>query len=91
MTPTRNHRDPYYGPTVGKPPTVSLGRKLFRSHLTIGAVPLLLAVGTTIWVRAYTDQVAIVRIPMADAATRLLMGTERSLSALRGWVVLGET
>ncbi|MFQ5491349.1 MAG: ATP-binding protein [Phycisphaerae bacterium] len=71
----------------------SIRHRLFGSHLLIGAIGvgmLLVALGTTLWMRAHVLELANLRSPTAQAATSLYGGVESSLAALRGWLVLGD-
>lgn len=70
----------------------TLRGKLLRSHLTIAALAvasMTAAVLMTLWLRADTLRLAEVRGPTVEASMRVLAGVQRSLAALRGWVVLG--
>ena len=70
----------------------SLRGKLLRSHLTIATLAIAAmtaAVLMTLWLRADTLRLAEVRGPTVEASMRVLAGVQRSLAALRGWVVLG--
>ncbi|MCK5433018.1 MAG: hypothetical protein KAJ03_09750, partial [Gammaproteobacteria bacterium] len=74
-------------------PSGGLQKKLFRSHLTvavIGLSMLIVALFTTLLLRSETLSLIEEREPTVHASTLALVGLERSLAALRGWVVLGD-
>lgn len=68
-------------------------RQLLRSHLMvagIGLVMLLLAVAMAYVQRTQVIALAGERAPLAQSSLRMLVGVERSLAGLRGWVSLGD-
>eukprot|EP00913_Durusdinium_trenchii_P023464 g22042.t1 len=68
-------------------------RKLLQSHLKIGAIGIALlsiSMATTYWARSRTQRMSSQRTPTLHNATSTLEGVQRSLAALRGWVVLGQ-
>ncbi len=74
-------------------PGNELRKKLLRSHLTIaafGLVMLIVALFSTVLLRSNTLSFIDEREPVVHASTLVLVGLERSLAALRGWIVLGD-
>ncbi|MDH3600641.1 MAG: ATP-binding protein, partial [Candidatus Tectomicrobia bacterium] len=72
---------------------VGLQRKLLRSHLTVvalGVALLCVTLASTLWLRANVRRMETHRWPMVHAATTTLLGVQRSLAGLRGWVALGD-
>jgi len=78
------------------PPRLAEGglqRKLLRSHLTVvalGVALLCVTLASTLWLRANVRRMETQRWPMVHAATTTLLGVQRSLAGLRGWVALGD-
>ena len=69
-----------------------LRRKLLRSHLSVVALSLVLlgvTLVSTLWLRTHVRRIETQRWPTAHAATTALIGVQRSLAGLRGWVALG--
>ncbi len=69
-----------------------LQRKLLRSHLTVVALGVALlgvALVSTLWLRTHVRRMETQRWPTVHAATTALIGVQRSLAGLRGWVALG--
>ena len=69
-----------------------LRRKLLRSHLSVvalGVVLLGVTLISTLWLRTHVRRMEAHRWPTAHAATTALIGVQRSLAGLRGWVALG--
>ncbi len=67
--------------------------RLFRSHLAVAAVGLFLlglSLLLTVYLRHQAMGLARVHGPAAQSSLRALEGVERSLAALRGWVVLDD-
>ena len=74
-------------------PGNELRKKLLISHLTIaavGLVMLIVALFSTVLLRSETLSFIDKREPTVHASTLVLVGLERSLAALRGWIVLGD-
>jgi|GEM_PF-1065086 len=70
----------------------SLKQKLLFSHLSlagIGVCLLLVALIATLWLRDSTLRLALENGPKFETLKGLENGVQRSLAALRGWVVLG--
>ena len=70
-----------------------LRRKLLRSHLTVvalGVALLCVTLASTLWLRANVRRMETQRWPTVHAATTALLGVQRSLAGLRGWVALGD-
>jgi signal transduction histidine kinase/DNA-binding response OmpR family regulator len=78
------------------PPRLAEGglqQKLLRSHLTVvalGVALLCVTLASTLWLRANVRRMETQRWPMVHAATTTLLGVQRSLAGLRGWVALGD-
>ncbi len=69
-----------------------LQRKLLRSHLTVvalGVALLCVMLASTLWLRTHVRRMEAQRWPTVHAATMALIGVQRSLAGLRGWVALG--
>lgn len=69
-----------------------LQRKLLRSHLTVVALGVALlgvTLVSTLWLRTHVRRMESQRWPAVHAATTALIGVQRSLAGLRGWVALG--
>ncbi|HSR49434.1 MAG TPA: response regulator [Acidobacteriota bacterium] len=69
-----------------------LKAKLLRSHLgvaTVGAALLLVALATSFYAAHRAEELAGSVAPAEQTAMRVLVGVERSFSALRGWVAFG--
>src|SRR5688572_9728815 len=78
-------------PTQGE--TGGLRRKLLRSHLTVvalGVALLCVTLASTLWLRTHVRRMEAQRWPTVHAATTALIGVQRSLAGLRGWVALGD-
>ena len=78
-------------PTQGA--TGGLRRKLRRSHLTVvalGVALLCVTLASTLWLRTHVRRLEAQRWPTVHAATTALIGVQRSLAGLRGWVALGD-
>ncbi len=72
--------------------TGGLRRKLLRSHLTVvalGVALLCVTLASTLWLRTHVRRMEAQRWPTVHAATTALIGVQRSLAGLRGWVALG--
>ncbi|MDH3603503.1 MAG: hypothetical protein OEU26_28150, partial [Candidatus Tectomicrobia bacterium] len=70
-----------------------LQRKLLRSHLTVVALGVALLAVTlisTLWLRTHVRRMETQRWSTVQAATGALLGVQRSLAGLRGWVALGD-
>jgi signal transduction histidine kinase/DNA-binding response OmpR family regulator len=70
-----------------------LQRKLLRSHLTVvalGVALLCVTLASTLWLRTHVRRMEAERWPTVHAATTALIGVQRSLAGLRGWVALGQ-
>ncbi len=70
-----------------------LQRKLLRSHLTVvvlGVALLCVTLVSTLWLRTNVGRMETQRWPTVHAATDALLGVQRSLAGLRGWVALGD-
>ena len=70
-----------------------LQRKLLRSHLTVvalGVALLCVTLASTLWLRANVRRMEAQRWPTVHAASSALLGVQRSLAGLRGWVALGD-
>ena len=69
-----------------------LWRKLFRSHLMVvllGVGMLCVTFASTLWLRANIHRMATQRVSTVQAVASALLGVQRSLAGLRGWVALG--
>jgi PAS domain S-box-containing protein len=69
-----------------------LRAKLLRSHLAIallGVGMLCIALATVMWTRSIGVRLAELDAPMAETSARTLVGLQRSLAGLRGWMALG--
>ena len=85
----RTEPQPY---ASGSAPGHRLYRKLLFSHLAVAAIGLavlLVSLGATQWLRSHVQGLATVRGPTVRNSLAALSGVQRSLAALRGWVVLG--
>jgi len=70
-----------------------LRRKLLRSHLSLvalGVALLCVTLASTLWLRTHVRRMEAQRWPTVHAATTALIGVQRSLAGLRGWVALGD-
>lgn len=70
-----------------------LRQRLGRSYqymALLGLGGLLIMLVASLWVRSHTLHLAHLRGPTARTSTLALSGVERSLAALRGWMLLGE-
>ncbi len=71
----------------------TLQQSLLRSHLVVAAIGLVilaLALAVALWLRANTLRIAELRGPTAIASSQALQGLERTLSALRASLVIGD-
>ena len=86
---------PRHDRSAGRKPSQGGGlqRKLLWSHLTVAAVGLAMlcvALASNLWLRSHTIHLATVRGPVVESAKAAQNGIQRSLAALRGWVMLGD-
>jgi methyl-accepting chemotaxis protein len=56
----------------------------------IGLAVLLIALAVTLWLRSNALRLTTEREPAARASTQALLGIQRSLAELGGWIVLGD-
>ena len=72
--------------------TGGLRRRFLRSHFAIaglGVGALLITLGVNLWLNWKTEQFAKTEAPTVQVSAIALNGLERSLSNLRGWLLLG--
>ena len=81
----------YVGETTGR--QQGFARKLLKSYLlvaSIGLVMLMIALSSTYYLRTKIIVLAEQGGPIAQASSHVLVGVQRSLAGLRGWVSLGD-
>ncbi len=73
--------------------TGNLRRRLFRSHLVVAAIGLgmmLVMLLVALGLRSSAHRLAQLRGPTASVSARALVGVQRSMAELRGWIAIGE-
>ena len=71
----------------------TLRARLVRSHMSVavlGMLGLALVVASILIARYHTIELVEHRVPDVEHSNEILLGVQRSLAALRGWIVLGD-